>query len=66
MVWGFWLVIIFTLVYEPIIGYFGFQKFKVEVRRNEHARLEYYKNISIGLWVPTVFILLLLVLRSLR
>lgn len=65
MVWGFWLVIIFTLVYEPIIGYYGFQKFKVDVRRNEHARLKYYKNISIGLWVPTVFILLLVVFTDL-
>jgi uncharacterized protein len=29
---GFWLVILFALVYEPIIGYFDFKKFKVNVR----------------------------------
>ena len=29
----FWLVIIFTLVYEPIVGYFGYQKFKEICRR---------------------------------
>lgn len=57
MEYGFWLVIIFAILYEPIIGYFDFQKFKVDVRENQNARLKYYKNSIIGLWVPTIFIL---------
>ncbi|MCG7344756.1 CPBP family intramembrane metalloprotease [Sporosarcina sp. ACRSL] len=65
MEYSFWLVIIFTLLYEPIIGYFDFQKFKVDVRKNQHARLKYYKNAIIGLWVPTVFILLLVLFTEL-
>ncbi|RHW37411.1 CPBP family intramembrane metalloprotease [Lysinibacillus yapensis] len=65
MEYGLWLVIIFTLFYEPIIGYFDFQKFKVDVRENQNARLKYYKNSIIGLWVPTLFILLLVVFTEL-
>ncbi|MFD1206283.1 CPBP family intramembrane glutamic endopeptidase [Sporosarcina contaminans] len=65
MVYGFWIVIIFTLLYEPIIGYFDFQKFKVEVKRNDNVRLKYYKNIITTLWVPTVFILLLVAFTEL-
>ncbi len=48
-----------AIIYEPIIGYFDFQKFKVDVRENQNARLKYYKNSIIGLWIPTVFILFL-------
>lgn len=56
---GFWIIIVFLLLYEPIIGYFHFQKFKKYVVVNENERIKYYTNTIIGLWVPTAFILLL-------
>lgn len=56
---AFWLVIIYSLLYEPIVGYFDFQKFKLDVKTNEKARTKYYIYSIIGLWVPTIFILLL-------
>ncbi|MFB1051957.1 CPBP family intramembrane glutamic endopeptidase [Paraliobacillus sp. JSM ZJ581] len=59
MEYGFWLVIIFTLLYEPIIGYFDFKKFKDDVKENQNARLQFYRSSILGLWIPTVFILLL-------
>ncbi|MEK3934715.1 CPBP family intramembrane glutamic endopeptidase [Sporosarcina sp. FSL W7-1349] len=65
MEYGFWLVIIFTIFYEPIIGYFDFQKFKVDIKENQNARLKYYINTIIGLWVPTIFILLLVFISDL-
>lgn len=65
MVISFWLVIIFTLIYEPIIGYFDFKKFKVDVRENKYARLKFYKSAIVGLWIPTIFILLLVIFTEL-
>lgn len=62
---GFWLVIIFALIYEPIVGYSDFKKFKVDVRGNQNARLKFYKSSIIGLWIPTVFILLLVIFTEL-
>jgi len=56
---AFWLVIIFTLLYEPIVGYVDFRKFKLDVKTNEKARIHYYIHSIIGLWVPAIFILLL-------
>ncbi len=65
MAFCFWLVIIFTLLYEPIKGYVDFKRFKVDVRENEGARLKFYKSSIIGLWIPTVFILLLVIFTEL-
>ncbi|WP_285398620.1 CPBP family intramembrane glutamic endopeptidase [Lysinibacillus sp. fls2-241-R2A-57] len=62
---GFWVVIVFLLFYEPIIGYFGFQKFKKDVEIYEGARIKYYINTMIGIWIPTVFILLLVAFTDL-
>lgn len=59
------MVIIFALLYEPIVGYFDFQKFKLDVKTNKKARTKYYINSIIGLWVPTIFILLLVVFTDL-
>lgn len=50
-------LILFTLVYEPIIGYFQFKKFKVNVVENPNERLIYYKKTVLGLWIPTIVIL---------
>lgn len=63
---GLWIVIIFTLVYEPIIGYISFQKFRVTVKKNKEARSRYYQYIMIGLWIPTIFILLLVIFTNLN
>ena len=65
MEYAFWLVIIFALLYEPIIGYFDFQKFKLDVKTNEKARTNYYINSIIGLCGPTIFILLIVVFTDL-
>lgn len=65
MEYGFWLIILFALVYEPIFGYRDFQKLKVEVKDNEKARLKFYMNTIIGLWIPTVFIFLLVAFTDL-
>ena len=59
MEFAFWLVIIFALLYEPIVGYFDFRKFKLDVKTNEKARTRYYIHSIVGLWVPALFILLL-------
>ena len=61
MEFGFWLLLIFALLYEPIIGYFDFKKFKVDVKENQNARLKYYKSTILGLWIPTIFILMLVI-----
>ncbi|MDZ5473359.1 CPBP family intramembrane glutamic endopeptidase [Bacillus sp. 31A1R] len=53
----FWIVIAFLCTYEPIYGYFDYQKFKEKVRIHSGERVKYYKKIMIGLWVPTLFIL---------
>lgn len=56
---GFWIIIVFLLLYEPILGYFHYQKFKKYVDVNENERIKYYTNTIIELWVPTAFIMLL-------
>lgn len=53
----YWLLIVFLLTYEPIYGYFDYQKFTARVRVNPIERVRYYKKVMIGLWVPTLFIL---------
>ena len=63
---GLWLLIIFTIIYEPIIGYFGYQRFKQNVKEKADARSKYYKNIMIGLWLPTLFIFLLVSLTGMN
>jgi uncharacterized protein len=53
----YWLLIVFLLTYEPIYGYFDYQKFTARVRGNPKERVRYYKKVMIGLWVPTLVIL---------
>ncbi|GAA0340003.1 hypothetical protein GCM10008967_32990 [Bacillus carboniphilus] len=65
MVIGFWVLLVFLLVYEPIIGYFDFQKFLKKVVIDDGARVRYYVNSIIGLWMPTLFILLLILFTDL-
>ncbi|MFK2825310.1 CPBP family intramembrane metalloprotease [Bacillus sp. B190/17] len=62
---GFWIIIIFTLLYEPVIGYFDFQRFKKNVRLKEDVRIKYYINTMVGLWIPTIFILLIIIFTDL-
>ncbi|EMR06551.1 CAAX amino terminal protease self- immunity [Bhargavaea cecembensis DSE10] len=56
VIWG---LLLFLLIYDPIFGYRDFQKFKVDVQVNDRARMTFYKQTIIGLWVPTIVILLL-------
>ncbi|MDF1507265.1 CPBP family intramembrane metalloprotease [Robertmurraya sp. DFI.2.37] len=59
MEFSFWLLILFTIVYEPIIGFFAFKKFKLGVRENQHRRVKFYQQTMLGLWIPSIFIFLL-------
>ena len=58
--------IVLTL-YEPIIGYCDFQRFKQKVKTDNKrgTRMKYYNNAIIGLWVPTIVIILLIVFTEL-
>ena len=60
-----WLFILFLLFYEPVIGYFDFQRFKQKVKTDSNARIKYYNNAIIRLWIPTIIILLLIGLTEL-
>lgn len=60
-----WIMIVFVLLYEPIYGYYDFQKFKVNVITNPHAREKYYINSIVGLWAPTLYIILLVLFTEL-
>ncbi|WP_404333300.1 hypothetical protein [Mesobacillus maritimus] len=53
----YWLLIVFLVTYEPVYGYFDFQRFKERVRQNPKERVRYYEKVMIGLWVPTLVIL---------
>lgn len=64
--WASWLVILYALVYEPVIGYYGYQAFKRKVGRIADARIRYYGKIMIGLWLPALFIVLLAGMTDMR
>jgi uncharacterized protein len=53
----YWLLIVFLLTYEPVYGYFDYQKFTARVRLHPEERVRYYKKVMVGLWVPTLVIL---------
>lgn len=53
----FWLFILFALLYEPIFGYFSYQKFKGKVIIDPSIRVKYYYFVMLGLWIPTLIIL---------
>ncbi|WP_285398418.1 CPBP family intramembrane glutamic endopeptidase [Lysinibacillus sp. fls2-241-R2A-57] len=55
LLWGF---IGFTLLYEPIIGYWLYQRFKIRVLTDPASRIHYYKIVMLGLWIPTLIILI--------
>ena len=61
---GFW-TIIFSIALRTDNRVFIFQKFKKYVEVNENERIKYYTNTIFGLWVPTAFILLLVVITDL-
>lgn len=52
----YWLLILFLLLYEPVYGYFDYQKFTARVRLHPEERVRYYKKIMVALWVPTLVI----------
>lgn len=62
---GFWILIAFLLLYEPIFGYFSFQRFKEKVKIDENERGKYYIHTIVGLWIPAIFILFLLLFTDL-
>lgn len=53
-----WGIIGFTFLYEPIIGYWLYQRFKIRVLTNPTIRVRYYQIVMIGLWLPTLIIFL--------
>ncbi|MEK3990375.1 CPBP family glutamic-type intramembrane protease [Robertmurraya sp. FSL R5-0851] len=53
----YWMVLLFLMAYEPVYGYFDYQKFKRRVAQYPLERVKYYKKVMLGLWIPTVLIL---------
>jgi len=61
-----WLFIIFLIFYEPLVGFFMYKRFKRNLKLNKEAKVRYYRFIMIGLWVPTLYIILLILFTELR
>ncbi|WP_078544463.1 CPBP family intramembrane glutamic endopeptidase [Litchfieldia alkalitelluris] len=57
MILFFWAMLLYLCLYEPLYGYFDYQKFKERVHINSEERIKYYKKVMIGLWIPTIAIL---------
>ncbi|WP_394232162.1 CPBP family intramembrane glutamic endopeptidase [Niallia oryzisoli] len=57
----YWLFIVFLITYEPIYGYADFQRFKLKVRSYPLERISYYKKVMLGLWIPSLFIIGLII-----
>lgn len=53
----YWILIVFLLTYEPIYGYFDYQRFKARVRSFPNERVKYYSKVMLGLWIPAIVIL---------
>jgi uncharacterized protein len=53
----YWIVLLFLVTYEPVYGYFDYQKFKRRVAQFPLERVKYYKKVMLGLWIPTFIIL---------
>jgi uncharacterized protein len=53
----YWIVLLFLVTYEPVYGYFDYQKFKRRVAQFPLERVKYYKKVMLGLWIPTFVIL---------
>ncbi|WP_338453095.1 hypothetical protein R4Z09_15215 [Niallia oryzisoli] len=53
----YWIIIVLLLTYEPIYGYFDYQRFKARVRRFPNERVKYYSKVMLGLWIPAIVIL---------
>lgn len=66
MTFAFWVVIIITLLYEPIKGYLDYKKLKVAISESQNVRLKFYRKVLIDLWVPTIFILLIVAFSQLN
>ncbi|MCM3600976.1 programmed cell death 2 domain-containing protein [Robertmurraya korlensis] len=37
----YWIVLLFLVTYEPVYGYYDFQKFKRRVAQNPEERVKY-------------------------
>lgn len=61
----YWIVLLFLVTYEPVYGYYDYQKFKRRVAQNPEKRVKYYKKVMLGLWIPTVIILVVTTFRPL-
>ncbi len=57
------LFLAYFLLYEPVIGRHLFRRCAEQVAADSHARMRYYRTVMIGVWVPTVVLLLLCALR---
>lgn len=62
---AYWIIILFTFIYEPIIGYYDFRKFQSDVQTKQGARICFYLNTIISLWIPTLIVLLLVAFTDL-
>ncbi len=49
----------YFLLYEPVIGRHLFKVFAAEPSAGSQARLRYYRTVMLGIWAPTLIVLLL-------
>ncbi|WP_066051994.1 CPBP family intramembrane glutamic endopeptidase [Robertmurraya korlensis] len=61
----YWIIFLFLVLYEPVYGYFDYQKFKRKVQKDSKERIKYYKKVMLGLWLPTIAILMVTALGPL-
>lgn len=59
-----WGAIVFAMVHEPIIGYADFRRFKRIANVDGQARIRYYGKTMAGLWLPVLFVLIMIALTD--
>ncbi len=53
------LFLAYFLLYEPLFGLHLYKSFIAEPFGGSKARLRYYKTVMVGIWVPSILVLLL-------
>ncbi|MBE4909216.1 CPBP family intramembrane metalloprotease [Bacillus luteolus] len=62
---SFIILFLFLLIYEPIVGYFSYQRFRNKLALHSTSRVPYYIEVMAALWAPTLFIIILIFITPL-
>lgn len=62
---SFIILFLFLLFYEPVVGYFSYQKFRNKLAIHSISRVPYYIEVMAALWAPTLFIIVLIFITPL-